>query len=63
MKPGDEDPRELDVGLCLDCAHSRRIESAKGSVFRRCMLHETDARFAKYPRLPVVQCSGYVRRA
>jgi hypothetical protein len=66
----DKDQREAEVirkalsevGLCTDCAHSRRIESAKGSVFRRCQLHESDARFAKYPRLPVVRCDGYARR-
>jgi hypothetical protein len=50
------------AGLCDDCLHSKRIDSARGSVFRLCLLHEQDARFAKYPRLPVVRCSGHVRR-
>ena len=62
-----KDQREADVirkavaevGLCIECQHSRRIDSARGSVFRMCTLHESDARFAKYPRLPVVRCAGY----
>jgi hypothetical protein len=49
------------AGLCEECVHSKRVGSARGSVFRLCMLHETDARFAKYPRLPVVQCTGYLK--
>jgi hypothetical protein len=24
-----------------------------------CQLAETDPRFAKYPRLPVIRCAGY----
>jgi hypothetical protein len=37
----------------------RRMESDRGSVFYLCQLSATDARFPKYPRLPVLQCSGY----
>ena len=32
---------------------------AKGSRFLRCALSETDARFVKYPRLPVTSCAGF----
>jgi hypothetical protein len=39
----------------------RRVESDRGSVFYRCALPDTDPRFAKYPRLPVLQCDGYKR--
>jgi len=46
-------------GLCEDCAHCKAIRSARGSVFRLCLLHERDPRFAKYPRMPVLQCPGY----
>ena len=49
-------------GLCDACVHSKRVGSARGSVFRLCLLHETDPRFAKYPRLPVLSCAGYVKR-
>jgi hypothetical protein len=50
------------VGLCADCAHSRRIESRRGSVFYLCELSATDPAFAKYPRLPVIKCSGYEKQ-
>jgi len=46
-------------GLCGDCQHARLIESAKGSRFLLCRLSESDARFPKYPRLPVLRCAGY----
>jgi hypothetical protein len=38
----------------------RTIDSARGSRFYLCRLAETDARFSKYPRLPVLSCPGYV---
>jgi hypothetical protein len=50
-----------DAGLCEHCLHVKRIGSARGSVFLLCLLHERDPRFAKYPRLPVIHCSGYVK--
>jgi GrpB-like predicted nucleotidyltransferase (UPF0157 family) len=49
------------ASLCTDCVHARRIESARGSVFFLCELSLTDPHFAKYPRLPVISCSGYTR--
>ena len=57
--PGQaRDPR---VGLCDDCAHARIVRNARGSAFYLCELSFTDARFSKYPPLPVVQCAGYCR--
>jgi hypothetical protein len=50
------------AGLCADCLHARRIESARGSRFFLCELSLTDPRFAKYPRLPVLSCSGYTAK-
>ena len=47
------------VGLCAQCAHARVQQSAKGSAFWRCGLADDDARFARYPPLPVVRCAGY----
>lgn len=47
------------VGLCYDCRHSRTIENARGNRFYLCELSRTDPRFARYPRLPVLRCSGY----
>jgi len=46
-------------GLCANCQHSRRIESDRGTIFLLCELSKSDPRFPKYPRLPVMQCSGY----
>jgi hypothetical protein len=50
------------AGLCSTCLHAQLIESSKGSVFLLCQLSKTDARFPKYPRLPVLSCAGYKRR-
>ncbi len=47
------------VGLCKTCRHCKPIKNARESVFYRCRLSETDAAYAKYPRLPVLKCSGY----
>jgi hypothetical protein len=47
------------VGLCARCVHARRVTSSRGSVFYLCGLSEVDANFPKYPRLPVLQCSGF----
>jgi hypothetical protein len=37
----------------------RVLRSARGSEFHLCKRAERDARFTKYPRLPVLECSGY----
>jgi hypothetical protein len=50
------------VGLCADCVHAKRIVSERGSVFWMCQLSAADSRFPKYPRLPVLTCSGYVQK-
>lgn len=47
------------AGLCDTCLHCKKSGSARGSVFHRCLRHDSDARYAKYPRLPVVRCSGH----
>ena len=54
---------ERPVGLCAACAHARAVVSGRGSTFWLCGLSATDARFPKYPRLPVVRCEGYRPRA
>jgi len=51
------------AGLCADCVHARQIESNRKSVFTLCNLSLTDARFPKYPRLPVLSCDGYKKKA
>ncbi len=49
------------IGLCATCRHARLIQSSHGSTFYLCRLSDTDPRFAKYPRLPVLRCAGYDR--
>lgn len=51
------------AGLCADCVHARSVESSRASVFLLCELSRSDARFAKYPRLPVLSCPGYEKNA
>lgn len=48
------------IGLCADCQFMRRIASDRGSVFFFCERSKTDPQFPKYPRLPVLQCAGYL---
>jgi|HubBroStandDraft_2_1064218.scaffolds.fasta_scaffold69426_2 hypothetical protein len=51
------------AGLCDACSHRHVVTSGRGSVFSRCLLHDRDPRFPKYPRLPVTQCAGFARKA
>ena len=53
---GDETSR---AGLCADCRHVRRVDSPHGSRFYLCERSFSDARFVRYPRLPVLHCPGY----
>jgi hypothetical protein len=50
------------AGLCDSCKHQKIVRSGRGSVFSMCLLHKTDERFPKYPRIPVERCQGYERR-
>jgi hypothetical protein len=59
---GTNEAADLNAGLCATCVNVRLIESAKGSTFVLCTLSNTDHRFPKYPRLPVLSCSGYRAR-
>jgi hypothetical protein len=52
----------MQAGLCDSCKHQRIIRNTRGSVFSMCERSKTDARFPKYPRLPVRRCDGYERR-
>jgi len=47
------------VGLCSVCAHSRVTGNRRGSIFWLCRLSADDARFRRYPRLPVARCAGF----
>jgi len=59
----DEERRLLErlavpPGLCATCEHLRLLASRR-SVFVRCGLAAVDARFPRYPGLPVRACPGY----
>ncbi len=53
-------PLTRPAGLCETCEHMSSIVSDRGSQFIRCNLAEVDPSFPKYPRLPVMQCTGYL---
>lgn len=46
------------AGLCAGCRHARVVETPR-SRFWRCGRAASDPRFARYPRLPVLECEGY----
>ena len=50
----------MHIGLCEKCLHVKIITSDRGSEFIMCELSKSDGSFAKYPRLPVLDCRGYV---
>jgi hypothetical protein len=60
--PDDDSRRNADqrVGLCVRCEFMRQVRSDRGSTFYLCERSLSDPRFAKYPRLPVLECPGYV---
>jgi hypothetical protein len=65
-RPGADDPSRgagtprVDPGLCGRCVHARCTESARGSQFWQCTRAARDPGFARYPRLPVLACAGFV---
>jgi hypothetical protein len=46
-------------GLCGACRHARVISTQRGSRFWLCGRSTTDARFPRYPALPVRACTGF----
>lgn len=48
-----------DTGLCATCQHVKTVISDRGSAFFQCLLSHHDPAFPRYPRLPVVSCSGW----
>lgn len=49
-------------GLCATCRNARLLAS-RSSVFLRCALADVDPAFPRYPRLPVIECSGFDDRS
>ena len=58
MTPGDVSDFDA-VGQCRDCLHHSVTGNRKGSRFYLCGRAQDDARFPKYPPLPVIDCKGY----
>ena len=50
---------DASVGLCARCAFAAVQPGGRGSRFWRCRRAEEDARFRRYPSLPVLRCPGY----
>lgn len=46
------------VGLCARCVHARIVITPR-SRFWLCGRARTDARFERYPRLPMLRCPGH----
>jgi uncharacterized membrane protein YkvA (DUF1232 family) len=56
----DETERELArVGLCARCVNAHIVETRRGSRFYRCLHHEVDPAYPRYPALPVIACGAY----
>jgi hypothetical protein len=58
-----ERPRRCSAGLCDSCVHQQLVHTTRGSTFSLCLRSRTDPAYPKYPRLPVLACPGYERRA
>lgn len=51
--------RSVGAGLCDRCRHRRMVGNRRGSLFLLCRLSAEDARYPRYPPLPVLACSGF----
>ena len=50
------------AGLCQTCAHMQVVPGARGAAFYLCRRSKTDARFPRYPAIPVIACAGFQPR-
>ena len=46
-------------GLCGESTHARIVETRRGSAFMLCGRSRDDARFPRYPVLPMLRCPGF----
>jgi hypothetical protein len=51
------------AGLCDRCRHQRLVPNTRGSVFSLCERSRSDPAYPRYPRLPVLSCSGFDARS
>lgn len=54
-------PRAVGAGLCDSCEHQQLVANTRGSTFSLCRLSREDSRYARYPRIPVLECAGHRR--
>lgn len=59
MTDGENRDSAARIDLCSRCRFMRVMKSDRGAAFYLCERSATDAAFPKYPRLPVLQCSGF----
>lgn len=65
---GSSDPRSaanqptlpMAAGLCGKCLYASTNSTRRGTTYLRCTRAKWDDRLVKYPRLPVLDCVGYV---
>ena len=50
------------AGLCDSCRHQRLVHNTRGSTFSLCQRSRSDPRFPRYPRVPVLNCTGFEAR-
>jgi len=56
-------PPRPPVGLCDECRHQQLVPNRRGSVFSLCRRSREDPDYPRYPRIPVLSCPGFERRA
>jgi len=61
--PSPMPPGRRAAGLCDTCLHQREVHNTRGSVFSLCERSRHEPAYPRYPRLPVLECAGYERRA
>jgi len=49
----------MKIGLCQECSFHSLTSGKSGSEFHLCRLSRIDPTFPKYPRLPVLRCTGF----
>lgn len=47
------------LGLCVDCLYGKAVAGKHEATYYLCERSFFDSDFPKYPRLPVLRCSGY----
>lgn len=52
----------VEPGLCGTCSQAHIVRADRGAIYLKCLLSEKNAAFQRYPRLPVLSCSGFERQ-